>query len=1511
MKKLYTLSFICLLIFSASGAFAQLIGPANGGNFDLGLGLPANNWNSAKNLVTIPADGWAVNTGAGSVSGANAAYVATNPGAATPTYAYQLLTRDSLLLYRSTTVTFPVNQSCITLSFQWKGQGQVDAFNSDLDNLKVYLIPKAAPLTTNDIQTNYQVGQVWYNQQGFFINATFNLDPKLAGNGVAYTLAFLWVSNNDGLGTQPPAAIDDVLLTTAAPTAVPTCAVYTNPSNGSSGLSPCAVTLDWNHSLGCNGATTYQVQTATAFAGPYTTIATTSQNTYNLTGLLASTTYYWRIIPVNSFGANSAGCNFFIYSFTTGTNPVISGVPPYFEDFESCIDWIAYNGAQVNQWYVGSATSASGNRGMYVSNNLGATNAYTVTTASITHITSNTVIDLTGGGSCINMSFDYRSGGENGFDWLNVYAVPVGFVPVAGTMPAVGALGAAPNLANPILIAGPLNGQTSYTTFTSTLNALGLSGYQFRLLFTWRNDGSIGTQPPAAVDNISITSSSGPANDVPCTAQFIPPLSTAGLYIPGSNICASNTDEPTPPVCWTNSGGASQVNSVWFRFRAPSSGCVKLRTERGTLIDTQLAVYALGSGGTVACGSGPTLTYVNCNDNRPACGTTTYLNSELSLTGLSAGFTYYISVDGKNGQAGTFSLFIMDAGAGCTGTFPAVPGADCSSPNLVCSNNTFVPNPGYQGFGAKCDFSGGICLVSGDRGGAWYQVSVTSPGQLMFDIVPNDWTGFSSTDYDFAVWKIAGTGATTCAGITAAPATGLVACNYSALGVTGCYTLGNSPAAYPGYNGAYENPIAAAAGDVFLIFVSNFSNSTSGFSLYTTNSTCGIASSVPNGGTIIWTGSASSDWNNLDNWGGCNVPNCKGALGETDALIPALYVNPPIITGSVSCRNLTINPGATLTISPTGILEVCKDLVNNGNFNCQTGSLVVMDGPITGSYLATGVQNLDGNLTGANGFYNLRVFKGGNTQYVNSNQDFDVKGNFLIGYGLAASDTNRVTYFESSPGGNGKYVKVGGNFQVYQSTLGTSIYNVAGGGTLEFNGAANQNYMNRGALINLTMNQSVPSTLTVQPCGGTVPFLRTGTSGILTLTSGKIVVVGANTVTGIPSYSFVHVQNISPTAIVGQNVNSYIQGGGATPFYVLRKETSGALGTYNLPVGTATKYSNLQLNVTTTLAPNPTYFFVGFDNTIPATNAAFTGGTPDECSVKYHSAATTPLDNGLWRVITGALGTAGKLDVTVTNNGYSNGALGQTVMYNKSGVAATATNWFLNPLPASACIPGPGSPNFVSRTNSLWSALAPAAIATPIMFGTAQAPTPLPVELLSLTARGKNKTIVVDWATASEKINKGFEIERSTLGADFEKIGWMNGHGTSNVMNNYSFTDYSVQPGVVYYYRLKQIDENGVYEYTRVVAASISDDKVTFNISPNPYSGNTSIGYRLDQTSEVTLEVINKLGQKVATVYRGTQEPGSYIYPFSVKKYGYASGVYTVRIFINNQIYTRMLFEND
>ena len=132
--------------------------------------------------------------------------------------------------------------------------------------------------------------------------------------------------------------------------------------------------------------------------------------------------------------------------------------------------------------------------------------------------------------------------------------------------------------------------------------------------------------------------------------------------------------------------------------------------------------------------------------------------------------------------------------------------------------------------------------------------------------------------------------------------------------------------------------------------------------------------------------------------------------------------------------------------------------------------------------------------------------------------------------------------------------------------------------------------------------------------------------------------------------------------------------------------------------------------------------------------------------------------------------------------------------------------------------------------------------------------TTLPVELVSLTAYGvENSYINVDWVTASEVNNEGFEIQRSINGVDFKSIGFINGNGNSTEVNDYSYVDYEVQKNVVYYYRLKQIDFNGEYEITDLVSASLKGDQdFNVNVYPNP----------LRITDEITVEIQSSFDSK-------------------------------------------------
>lgn len=122
-----------------------------------------------------------------------------------------------------------------------------------------------------------------------------------------------------------------------------------------------------------------------------------------------------------------------------------------------------------------------------------------------------------------------------------------------------------------------------------------------------------------------------------------------------------------------------------------------------------------------------------------------------------------------------------------------------------------------------------------------------------------------------------------------------------------------------------------------------------------------------------------------------------------------------------------------------------------------------------------------------------------------------------------------------------------------------------------------------------------------------------------------------------------------------------------------------------------------------------------------------------------------------------------------------------------------------------------------------------------------QSQNPLPVKLLSFTGTYNNRTdeTTLIWQTASEVNNKGFEIERSTDGVHFHKIGYLAGNKTSTQVIGYSYNDLLKNLAInnkQVYYRLKQIDLDGQSTYSKIIIVGISTDsrEPEFTIYPNP-----------------------------------------------------------------------------
>lgn len=151
----------------------------------------------------------------------------------------------------------------------------------------------------------------------------------------------------------------------------------------------------------------------------------------------------------------------------------------------------------------------------------------------------------------------------------------------------------------------------------------------------------------------------------------------------------------------------------------------------------------------------------------------------------------------------------------------------------------------------------------------------------------------------------------------------------------------------------------------------------------------------------------------------------------------------------------------------------------------------------------------------------------------------------------------------------------------------------------------------------------------------------------------------------------------------------------------------------------------------------------------------------------------------------------------------------------------------------------------------------------------------LPVELTSFNAVGTADGVELKWETATETNNQGFDVERSTDLRYFTRIGFVNGNGTTTSKSSYSFVDKNTASGKLYY-RLKQMDFGGTFEYSKVAVVDLTAPKA-FSLSqnyPNPFNPATVISFSLPVESEVTLSIYNSVGALVGVAAQGIYQAG-------------------------------------
>jgi hypothetical protein len=182
----------------------------------------------------------------------------------------------------------------------------------------------------------------------------------------------------------------------------------------------------------------------------------------------------------------------------------------------------------------------------------------------------------------------------------------------------------------------------------------------------------------------------------------------------------------------------------------------------------------------------------------------------------------------------------------------------------------------------------------------------------------------------------------------------------------------------------------------------------------------------------------------------------------------------------------------------------------------------------------------------------------------------------------------------------------------------------------------------------------------------------------------------------------------------------------------------------------------------------------------------------------------------------------------------------------------------------------------------------------------------IPVELISFSATTDSKNVNLNWATATEINNSGFEIERRYDKTDWLEIGFVPGHGTTTEKQNYSYIDQNVNAGI-YSYRLKQVDFDGTFEYSNEILVNVTaSSEFTLDQNfPNPFNPNTLIKYSIPKSSQVSLKIFNTLGQEMETLVNEEKQVGTYEVNWNASNL--QSGVYFYRLQADSFIETKKM----
>jgi hypothetical protein len=179
---------------------------------------------------------------------------------------------------------------------------------------------------------------------------------------------------------------------------------------------------------------------------------------------------------------------------------------------------------------------------------------------------------------------------------------------------------------------------------------------------------------------------------------------------------------------------------------------------------------------------------------------------------------------------------------------------------------------------------------------------------------------------------------------------------------------------------------------------------------------------------------------------------------------------------------------------------------------------------------------------------------------------------------------------------------------------------------------------------------------------------------------------------------------------------------------------------------------------------------------------------------------------------------------------------------------------------------------------------------------------PLPVQLASFIATSTSATTIeLNWQTATEVNNYGFSVECKLQSGEWKEIGFVAGAGNSNSIKSYSFIDLIPTRSHTPVYRLKQVNLNGSFSYSKEVEAKADNVPAEFSVRqnfPNPFNPTTRIEYSIPMDNKVEIKVYNILGMEVAELLNENQAAGRYNIEFNANHL--SSGIYFYKVVSGN-----------